>query len=61
MKSLSRGWNRFWAEEDGLGTLEVILILAVVVLLALLFKDWIMDLLETLLDRVDRKAKTIID
>jgi Flp pilus assembly pilin Flp len=61
MKSLCKGWNRFWREEDGLGTLEVILILAVVVLLALLFKDWIMDLLETLLDRVDRKAKTIID
>lgn len=32
---------RFWRDEQGVGTLEVLLILAVVVLIAVVFRKWI--------------------
>ncbi|MBM7566940.1 Flp1 family type IVb pilin [Paenibacillus sacheonensis] len=58
-------WNRavrnFWKDEEGLGTLEVVLIIAVVIILALLFKDWIIDLLKNLMGSADEKANEIFD
>ncbi|MBB3112924.1 hypothetical protein FHS18_005026 [Paenibacillus phyllosphaerae] len=50
-----------WKEEDGLGTLEIILIIAVVIIIALLFKDWIIALLENLMGKADEQADQIFD
>lgn len=36
------GLAAFWREEDGLGTLELLLILAVIVVIAIAFRKWIM-------------------
>ena len=47
--------------EDGAGTLEVILIIAVVIIIALLFKDWIIALVQDLMSRADEQADTIFD
>jgi hypothetical protein len=33
--------KKLWQEEDGLGTLEILLIVAVLVALALIFRKWI--------------------
>ncbi|WJH34059.1 Flp1 family type IVb pilin [Paenibacillus aurantius] len=41
-KSIQRKAKAFWKEEDGLGTLEMLLILAVVVIVAIAFREWIM-------------------
>ncbi|UVI31421.1 Flp1 family type IVb pilin [Paenibacillus spongiae] len=49
----------FWRDEEGLGTLEIILIIAVVIILALLFKDWIIDLVERLMGKADDQADKI--
>ncbi|MCQ6559125.1 Flp1 family type IVb pilin [Paenibacillus mendelii] len=49
----------FWREEEGLGTLEIILIIAVVIILALLFKDWIIDLVQRLMGKADDQADKI--
>ncbi|MFC4102295.1 Flp1 family type IVb pilin [Paenibacillus xanthanilyticus] len=49
----------FWREDEGLGTLEVILIIAVVIIIALLFKDWIIQLLENLMGKADDQANEI--
>ncbi|HZG56026.1 Flp1 family type IVb pilin [Paenibacillus sp.] len=35
-------WNAFWKEEDGIGTLEMLLIIAVVLVVAIAFRKWIM-------------------
>ena len=43
MKSKVTG---FWKEEDGLGTLELILIIGVIIIIALIFKDQIKKLVE---------------
>jgi len=49
----------FWKSEEGLGTLEVILIIAVVIIIALLFKDWIIELIENLMSKADDQAEQI--
>ena len=38
----------FWAEEDGLQTVEIVLIIIVIAAIAFLFRGWIMGLLETI-------------
>ncbi|MFF2481823.1 Flp1 family type IVb pilin [Paenibacillus sp. NPDC058071] len=57
--AVSRAVRKFWRSESGLGTLEVILIIAVVIIIALLFKDWIIDLIENLMGKADDKADEI--
>jgi len=57
-KQLS-GVRKFWKEDEGIGTLEIVLIIAVVIILALLFKDWIIGLLKDLMGEADNKANEI--
>lgn len=54
-------FKAFWRNEDGMGTLEVILIVAVVIIIALLFKDWIVALVEKLLNKADNEADRIFE
>lgn len=35
--------NKLWQEEDGMGTLEIILIIAVIVIIAVAFRKWIIQ------------------
>ncbi|WP_246070473.1 Flp1 family type IVb pilin [Paenibacillus kobensis] len=56
-------WNsrvtKLWKEEDGIGTLEIILIIAVIIIIALLFKDWIIELVNNLMGQADSQANEI--
>jgi len=61
MKKLGNGMKIFWNSEDGLGTLEIILIIAVVIIIALLFKDWIIELIERLMSKADDQADSIFN
>ena len=36
-------WKRFWADESGMGTVEIILIIAVLMAIALIFKNAIIE------------------
>ncbi|GIO14245.1 hypothetical protein J19TS2_38000 [Cohnella xylanilytica] len=49
----------FWRNKEGLGTLEIVLIAAVIIAIAVLFKDWIIEFLEKLFDKVDRKSEDV--
>ncbi|WP_240941360.1 Flp1 family type IVb pilin [Paenibacillus sp. HB172176] len=51
----------FWKNEKGLGTLEIILIIAVVIMIALLFKGWIIELVKDLMGKADDQANSIFD
>lgn len=42
----------FWRNKDGLGTLEIVLICAVIIAVALLFKDKILEILDNLFGKV---------
>nr|WP_154958496.1 Flp1 family type IVb pilin [Paenibacillus xylanexedens] len=46
----------FWKEEEGLGTLELILIIGVIIIIALIFKDQIKKLVTRLLVNVSSKS-----
>lgn len=59
MENFIQAVRTFWEEEDGLGTLEIILIIAVVIIIALLFKDWIVALIERLMGKADDEADKI--
>lgn len=41
MRKLIEGLKSLWKEEDGLGTLEILLIVAVLVAIAIIFRKWI--------------------
>lgn len=43
--------KRLWYEEDGMGTVEIIIIIAVLVAVALVFKDGIMDFVNKLMNK----------
>ncbi|WP_342556267.1 Flp1 family type IVb pilin [Paenibacillus sp. FSL R7-0652] len=45
-----------WKDEEGLGTLELILIIGVIIIIALIFKDQITRLITSLLSKVDTKS-----
>ncbi|ASS68856.1 MULTISPECIES: Flp1 family type IVb pilin [unclassified Paenibacillus] len=59
--SCKKAARKFGRSEDGLGTLEVILIIAVVIIIALLFKDWIIELIKNLMGKADDQANTIFE
>ncbi|WP_458461593.1 Flp1 family type IVb pilin [Paenibacillus sp.] len=56
MEVLKNKVNALWKEEDGLGTLELILIIGVIIIIALIFKDQITALIKSLLSKVDTKS-----
>ncbi|WP_211749996.1 Flp1 family type IVb pilin [Paenibacillus sp. Marseille-Q4541] len=46
----------FWEEEDGLGTLEMILIIGVIIVIGLIFKNEITSIVNKLLNQVGTKS-----
>ncbi|WP_433583207.1 Flp1 family type IVb pilin [Paenibacillus amylolyticus] len=61
MEVLKNKVNAFWEEEDGLGTLELILIIGVIIIIALIFKDQIIKLVERLLTNVSNKSNEFFE
>ena len=55
MKIKNRIWN-FIDEEDGLGTVEMILILVVLIGLVLIFKSQLTSLVNTIFDKINSQA-----
>lgn len=49
----------FWGDEDGLGTLELVLIAAVLIIVAIFFKDWILEFLGNLMDSIEGKSDSL--
>ncbi|GAQ19899.1 holin BlyA [Oceanobacillus picturae] len=50
MKKFKSACKKFWKDEDGLQTLEIMLIIAVIVVIALLFRDKIVEWVKSLLE-----------
>ena len=52
MKSVTNEFRRkvsaFWRDESGLGTLELLLIVAVLVIVAVAFRKWILNFITSL-------------
>ncbi len=43
----------FWKNEEGLGTLEILLIVAVLVAIAIIFRKWIVGWFQKLINNAD--------
>lgn len=52
-------WKRFWQEEDGIGTVEMILILVVLIALVLIFKNQLTSLVNQIFDKITSQSNLI--
>lgn len=52
-------WNRFLDEEDGMGVVEIILIIVVLIGLVIIFKEQITSLVNKILKSVSKDAKSV--
>ncbi|THF74858.1 multidrug transporter [Cohnella fermenti] len=50
-----------WKDRSGLGTLEIVLIVAVIIAIALLFKDWIIGFLQDLFGKVEGNSDEVFN
>lgn len=49
----------FWEDESGIGTIELVLILVVLIALILVFKDKIGELLGVIFDEIDSQTSEV--
>lgn len=54
-----KGLKQLWKEEDGMGTVEVILIIVVLVGLVLVFKKQLTALVNNLFSKITKQADSI--
>ena len=51
--------KEFWKEEDGMGVVEVILIIVVLIAIVIIFQEQITDLVEKIWDSINKNAKKV--
>ena len=51
----------FWKDENGMGTVEVILIIVVLIALVIIFKTQITDLVNTIFENITEDANTVLE
>jgi len=51
-----KNWKQLWLEEDGMGTVEIILIIVVLVGLVLIFKEQITDIVESIFSKITKQT-----
>ena len=51
--------RKFWNEEDGVGVVEIILILVVLIALVIIFKSQLTSLVNNILDKITNQATSI--
>ena len=59
MKNMRSVMQRFWADESGVGVVEIILILVVLISLVLLFKEQITSLVKTTLTQIKNQGTSV--
>lgn len=52
-------WKELWMEEDGIGTVELILILVVLIGLVIIFKRQLISLVNNIFDKITDQSETI--
>lgn len=60
MSILRNGMSSFWKDEEGIGTLEMILIIVVILIIALFFKDELFKLVKRLFSTINSKSDEFI-
>ena len=60
LKEKAKLWKEFCQEEDGVGIVEIILILVILIGLVLLFKENITEIVESAFKKISGDSKNII-
>lgn len=60
MNKVRNVMQRFWRDERGMGTVEVVLIIVVLVGLVVIFQEQIKGLVETIFGKITEDTNTII-
>ena len=55
-----KGFKRFLREEEGMGTVEIILIIVVLIGRVIIFKTPLRSLVETIFDKITKDSKTVM-
>ena len=55
-----KSWKDFWREEDGMGTVEIILIIVVLIGLVIIFKTQLRSLVETVFEKITKDSNTVM-
>lgn len=61
LTAIRKEMRSFWRNEEGLGMLEMILIIAVIVIIAMLFRDQLKSIVESLLGKAKTKTEKFMD
>lgn len=57
---MAKQWlEEFWKDESGIGVVEMILILVVLIGLVIIFKDQLKSLVDGIFTEIQKKAKTV--
>lgn len=54
-----KGWKELLREEDGMGTVEIILIIVVLVGIVLIFKEQLTDIINSLFNKITNQTKKV--
>ncbi len=54
-----RALRAFWKEEDGVGVVEIILILVVLIALVLIFKNQLISLVTSILEKITSQSNSV--
>ena len=49
-------WKDFWVEEDGMGTVEIILIIVVLIGLVIVFKNQINQVVQSIFSKITTQS-----
>lgn len=55
-----KGFQRFLREEEGMGTVEIILIIVVLIGLVIIFKTQLRSLVETIFEKITKDSRTVM-
>lgn len=56
-----KGFREFLTEEEGLGTVEIILILVVLIGLVIIFKEQLRDLVKKVFEKITKDSNTVME
>ena len=59
MKGIKKRWTAIWKDERGIGTVEMILILVVLIALVLIFKKQMTTLANQIFDKITSQSKLV--
>jgi Flp pilus assembly pilin Flp len=54
-----KNWKQFLKEEDGMGTVEIILIIVVLIGIVIIFKSQITDLVENIFKKITSQSNKV--